>query len=633
MDPKEVKTRVQRQTQSLLDRVRKPHLAAESFNDSPSPAFPDLPSAQSAPGVLTAGVARDARDIMAGRWKAFCHIPFQVDLPPRWHKDYSVGHDLATSKPASTLNYRRLPNGADIKWIWELSRWNQLVRLAQAAYLLNDPRAGQTCLDWLRNWIDENPPFTGWNWPSALESGIRLIQFTWIDALLASSQSLPEPSLLRGLRRSLLPPHVRATWRQRSFGSSANNHLLGELTGLIVVLVRWPGLAQWCAPLEHLQELWEAEVLAQFAPDGGNREQALNYHLFSWEFCWQGRAALLAANRKLSAPVEERIRAAIDFFVTVQVPSERWDYGDSDDAFVTPFFADEEHATTEWFRWFEEPESSPAIAFWWKNPPEPLPEPPCMSLDADWLIFRDSGIAICWTQDWTLRWDLSPLGYLSMAAHGHLDALHLTLWHKGLAFVIDPGTGAYHADKRLRNYLSSWAAHNGPRVPAVDFPKRLGPFLWSEHHSIPSVKVLPDSTVGGELRLPSGRLERRIRPWGNQEGWQIDDNFEPAPSQTSTEFSVCWQFAPGVELTQTGERTFRLTRGDVTLDVGVDAAWWKVEPFSPKEHRVDHPYTGDLRGVCSPFFRKISFGPQLLLTARGFSPSFFRTTFLARSPA
>jgi len=29
--------------------------------------------------------------------------------------------------------------------------------------------------------------------------------------------------------------------------------------------------------------------------------------------------------------------------------------------------------------------------------------------------------------DWILRWDLSPLGYLSTAAHGHANALHFHL--------------------------------------------------------------------------------------------------------------------------------------------------------------------------------------------------------------
>ena len=53
-----------------------------------------------------------------------------------------------------------------------------------------------------------------------------------------------------------------------------------------------------------------------------------------------------------------------------------------------------------------------------------------------------------------------------MAAHGHLDVLHVSLWLRGVAMVIDPGTGAYHADKQLRNWLASRAKLTTARVPS-----------------------------------------------------------------------------------------------------------------------------------------------------------------------
>src|SRR5205814_8528523 len=104
--------------------------------------------------------------------------------------------------------------------------------------------------------------------------------------------------------------HVYYTWRYRSFGSSANNHLLGELAGLVLAIARWSSLTGLATSLDELRGIWEKEVLLQFAPDGGNREQALGYHLFSWEFCWQTQAALLAAGKHVSASVEERLKRA-----------------------------------------------------------------------------------------------------------------------------------------------------------------------------------------------------------------------------------------------------------------------------------------------------------------------------------
>ena len=55
------------------------------------------------------------------------------------------------------------------------------------------------------------------------------------------------------------------------------------------------------------------------------------------------------------------------------------------------------------------------------------------------------------------------LGYLSTAAHGHLDALHLSIWYRGIAFVIDPSTGAPITPMRpVRN--QAWL----PGKPTVD---------------------------------------------------------------------------------------------------------------------------------------------------------------------
>ena len=339
MGPAEIAANLRRKLFQWSDEQELPDCSSAPLRTDERPAFPRLPAADSAPLAVREALQRDARDILAGRWKAFGHLQINVDDPPRWHKDYHAGEDLTTDEFAFKLNHRELRAGADIKLIWELSRWHQLVRLAMAAYVLEDGPAARKCVAWLADWAERNPPYRGWNWTSALEVGMRLVQFTWIDALLdARAEAGGYKAETARLRREILPAHVRYAWRYRSFGSSANNHLLGELTGLILAVVRWPDLARWAVPLDGLQKLWEREVLAQFAGDGGNREQALNYHLFSLEFCRQTQAALRETGRAISTEVEERVCRAEDFFWNIQVETEAWDYGDSDNGFVTPFF-------------------------------------------------------------------------------------------------------------------------------------------------------------------------------------------------------------------------------------------------------------------------------------------------------
>src|SRR5437773_1905623 len=232
MEPAEIAANLRRKLFQWSDEQELPDWSSATLRTDERPAFPRLPPADSAPLVLRQALQRDLRDILAGRWRAFGHLQIDVDDPPRWHKDYHAGQDLATDEFAFKLNHRRLPEGADIKLIWELSRWYQLVRLAMAAYVLKDRPAARKCVAWL---------------------------------------------------------------------------------------------ADWAAPLDRLQKLWEREVLAQFAGDGGNREQALNYHLFSWEFCRQAQAALRETGRGISTEVEERVRRAEDFFLNMQMETDAWD--------------------------------------------------------------------------------------------------------------------------------------------------------------------------------------------------------------------------------------------------------------------------------------------------------------------
>jgi hypothetical protein len=449
---------------------------------------------------------------------------------------------------------------------------------------------------------------------------------------------------LERLRQQILPPHVWYAWRHKSFGSSANNHLIGELAGLILATVRWPALAQWGAPLDELQRRWEREVLAQFAEDGGNKEQALNYHLFSWEFCWQARTALTGSERKISPEVDERLRHAAQFFVDVQVPSDPWDYGDSDGAVVSPVCANETVGVAEWHQWFRGAGQREAIAYWrgeWRlDNPSKMDDsrfrdqgPPC-----EWSYFEQSGYAVRREGEWTARWDLSPLGLGSMAAHGHLDALHLSLWFKGVALVIDPGTGAYYGDKELRNWLASRTAHNAPAPEGEDWPARLGLFLWADTHDLALVDgglptqrsacykaelVTKALSLGRIVACDAGKFSLTVEDWVES----LRDDWADA----ATAFSVRWQFAPASQVERLAERRFRVARHGVSMEVQVSADWAEVFCVTEQSQVAEADPDLPLAGVVSPSFRKTVWAPYLKLVARpqGDKPCVFTTTFLA----
>lgn len=645
MTPQEVALHLRKKVRQFIDARRERDWAALKLETAL--AFPTIPSAPAAPESLRLVLRRDADAILAGRWRVFGHLELQMDDPPRWHRDYLAGRELETAQSAFKLNHRALPGGSDIALIWEISRWHALVRLAMAAHVLGDTRAGEKCVLWLEDWVKHNEPFRGWNWTSALESGMRLIQFAWIDALLAPrAEAWGLGTELDTLRHQILPPHAWFTWRHQSFGSSANNHLLGELAGLIVATVRWPALADWGAPLEELQRLFEREVLAQFAEDGGNREQALNYHLFAWELCWQARLALAGSGCKISDEVESRLGAAARFYIDVQVPSDPWDYGDSDSAFVTPFFADETQRVAEWHAWLMDAKQSPAIGYWIGQSPAGFAEPS----RAGWVCREHTGQVVWRGSRLALRFDVSPLGYLKPAAHGHLDALHLALWVDGVALVVDPGTGCYYADFDLRAQFASRAAHNGPAPEGLDYPRRLGTFLWGPHDDPLLWTTGEESLDPAELRrwceeatgcsLPPGadsassksgafglqelrdvRIARRVAVLSGGNAVEIDDACRATADNADQPFTVRWQFAPGTRLEPVAERRFRATRGTAALEIEVSGDWSFVDAVaSPLDSAGTTPTApdaaGEWAGLVSPRFRRIERAPHLVLQAQ-----------------
>src|SRR5262249_33801097 len=74
--------------------------------------------------------------------------------------------------------------------------------------------------------------------------------------------------------------------------------------------------------------------------------------------------------------------------------------------------------------------------------------------------------------------DAGPLGLGPVAAHGHADALSITLSVGGVQILVDPGTFIEHGDSPWRDYFRGTAAHNTIRVDGRDQSEPGGDSLW-----------------------------------------------------------------------------------------------------------------------------------------------------------
>jgi len=525
---------------------------------------PRLPDRAVAPSALRAELVVEAQKLQRGEWQLFGWKDVEVGAPPCWHRDAACGVVIDPDKSAHRLDYRQLPDGADARTIWEINRWAEMTRLAMHGWLNDDADAIRTAQLWLEDWCDRNPPGKGINWTSALEAALRLINFAWFDALVLAWGGGQASSLVErqaALARRIVPVHAAWVWRHLSAGSSANNHLLGELAALVVAVSRWPALEKVACAADIAWEKLGTEVLRQFAEDGGSREQALHYHQFGFELAWH---AVRTVGCK-AGPVRDRLIAAGRFFHDLAQGGEPWDFGDSDDAQIVPMTQQRSAACAEWLQWLGGAEGS--LHYWLGESPLTRRSSHPASAGHDWQVQPESGMAICHSEGWVARLDASPLGFGCLAAHGHCDALHVSIWDDGLALLIDPGTGGYHGHRELRAELAAWDAHNGPQ-PAAGFqtPQRIGAFLQTAHHPVPALVV--EGAVAVAIFTHEGHaFQRRVR--------LRDCMVEISDAEdTRRPFTVRWCFAPECQVKPitTGEATaFRITRGLRAWELGLEA--------------------------------------------------------------
>jgi hypothetical protein len=186
--------------------------------------------------------------------------------------------------------------------------------------------------------------------------------------------------------------------------------------------------------------------------------------------------------------------------------------------------------------------------------------------------------------------------------------------------------------------LASRGAHNSPAPEADEFPKRLGPFLWSHHHPAPAVHAVERPGVPGmsaSLRLPIGTLRRTITQLPQGEGWEIADEFS-SHKGVPRPFSVHWQFAPGSFVKMLDNRRLSVNRAGVSLVLQASPEWAHVDLVEQKSPdvssaRATQGLESEFAGCVSPAFRHVEWAPfvKLLARPRSDQPCVFRTTFLA----
>jgi len=589
MSPSEILLRV-RERLLKADETRQLKRFHDSRIESLSECslFPHLPEASDFTEDQRCKLEDACDQIRKGHWPVLGGHLFEVSSPPEWHRDHLCGKEVEDRGAAKHINHRELPTGIDPRIVWEVNRWAQYVRLAQSAWLRGKCDNVELIINDLENWVKENPLGHGINWTSPMEPAIRLINYSWIHSLV-SVIPLDEglQKRLDELTQAIVPGHSWWVWRYHSVGTSANNHLLGELAGLMVAQARWPECSEYSTSFSELSDILCKELIKQFSKDGGNREQALHYHLFAWEMGWQSLLAMRSMSQKVPPEVEERMARGAYFFSEMVSPNEPWDFGDSDDAHVTPVFLNEGSCLAEWRDWMRG--EAGYISRWFGEAPR---SDSGTEWHGQWQYFPDSGYAVMKNDLIMLRLDGSPLGYGAMAAHGHLDAMHLSIWVDDKALVIDPGTGSYFDNREVRDYYLSAEAHNGPcLIDSSFYPKHVGPFLWANHHSHTEWKFSDDGPRV-TLTLGEAKVSRGVKLKGGLV--IVEDRVQGYQGRVANH----WKFAPSVRATSSGTQIVLEREGIKSIG-----------EFAGGTLQLNTNASKESSGLCSEFFRSEQYAP------------------------
>ncbi len=538
-----------------------------------------------------------AEEILAGRWQLLGTVRRDME-DPDWFFDPVTGRRAPQLDYCFTVNHRSEDVTGNVKQIWELSRMHHVTLLAAAFSLSGDVRYAERAASHLCSWWSQNPFLSGVHWTSGIEAGLRLTTWVWVRRLLDRWVGATELFERNEMARAQVWWHQRYLASFRSRGSSANNHVIAEATGLLVAALAFDWFAESSRWAEEAARVLEHELRCNTFPSGVNREMAFDYHGFVTELAVVAATEASWAGRPLSRDLWALLYRMFDVIagtVDAKLRAPRQGDGDNGTALVL------DPPTVE--RWagllaigdalFETPEWWPAVvptvsstllaSMAGRGHAAASPDRrPSHYADAGLTVLRSSPLD---GEEIWCRCDAGPHGFLSIAAHAHADALAVEVRYDGVEVLADPGTYCYHGEPRWRRYFRSTLAHNTIEVGNQNQSASGGPFLWTRHARSRLIEL--DIDADGEVTAwsaehdgycalkPPVRHRRSVRLEGRLRRIEIVDRLATTGVHT---FRLAFHLGPDIHAQMVGHSvdlswSDRMSTRSATLSLPNGPSW------------------------------------------------------------
>ena len=380
-----------------------------------------------------------------------------------WRKDFK-SEIVSNESYYNKINKQEFESVGDIKYVAEISRFHFLPFGALKYLAHKDPHQLNLIKSSLISWTTQNPYLRSIHWTSGIEVAIRSVNLIITYEILTQEENT-DPDVLKLITRHL-HYNYRFLKNHLSLYSSANNHLMAELMGLVVISsVFKTGKGS----LDFWSRKFFEQVLAQVHEDGVHMELSTRYH------CEVTDQILIAFSylkrRKVEIPVSvwERFGKMFDFINHIPYNGCDAVFGDDDQGSVIfPHFVQSyslyesllqsaDHLLGTSYNRNGEVDFRNYLLF------GDTVNPRITGVFPKEELFDKSGYCFMYDHEQKLKvsFDVGTIGDRISAAHGHSDLLHFTLQLNGQPVIIDPGTYQYHSkDIFWRDYFRGITAHN-----------------------------------------------------------------------------------------------------------------------------------------------------------------------------